>query len=682
MASSKVGFQENRLPREEGPTTTHPKFQDAGGEKGKENVGEDQPPNHDHCSEDPPNVDELLASLEATVRGKTPLQDHNPASTNGVLMSNDDLPSVPDATLRDRSLPQPDPRHSPLPPLPSTTNPLPPSPPPPPPAEMETEDSSSTRSAPGPNKRKPRATRQQRRKTAAGKKKDESSTPPPSASSSSSVSSGSQRTAGLRPHKSRATSTPASVASSTKKTSSPREESSSSSSSIPQGSSSSFKPPSKTSFLSHNKKWTASSSSSPGSSIRGFSSSASSPSSSSTSALPPPAASELYRGRQDTPSRGTEDITSAQFIPDNPSKVEIVLRAIHGEQPSSTPQDRAVLHTFPTVFSEAETGIPAEQAPGSRPVWDLNKYVTVTDFKSTFPPDQAVSHVVPRRPSIPFLLLFRPMNSRGRWEVPDFETAADFLNDVICNMYNQEAPFADTYDRTGKWGLMTTILLKSAEPQLMEDFRQHLTHSTYNAMDFDSFPRDVATVRPDLSILLRSNMKSFKIEVLPTILFRRNKDRLAGSLRVLSTKYFPTGEKSQKGESKETWRQIQLKGDDQVMRCLRFIPESSPFLLGVESVQIRGGLRPQEDLQQQQSQHSLRGKRTWHSTICHSSVVSGAGSQESVFCPPNPILAPTPSGSAHSLAGQPPQSPAPSRGGPSKRGRTNKKSAFFRRSSM
>ena len=163
---------------------------------------------------------------------------------------------------------------------------------------------------------------------------------------------------------------------------------------------------------------------------------------------------------------------------------------------------------------------------------------------------------------------------------------------------------------------------------------------------------------PDISILLRTNMKSFHHEVLPKALFLRNKDRLAGSLRVLATQFFPEGEKSQKGESKENWRQIDLKGDDQVMRCLRFIPESFPFRLGGEPVKIRGGLRPQEqdEQQQQQQQQHLLGKR------------SRSPSSSSSFAPPNLILDPAapqnPATSSRATSGTPPQ-----RGSFPKRGR-------------
>ena len=95
--------------------------------------------------------------------------------------------------------------------------------------------------------------------------------------------------------------------------------------------------------------------------------------------------------------------------------------------------------------------------------------------------------------------------------------------------------------------------------------------------------------------------------MIPKVLFARNQDFLAGSLRVLSTKLFAASEVSHKGDSKEHWRSVELKGCDQFMRCLRFLPESHPFSLGFDSVQVRGGLRPLED-----NQASTSGnKRPW-----------------------------------------------------------------------
>ena len=165
-------------------------------------------------------------------------------------------------------------------------------------------------------------------------------------------------------------------------------------------------------------------------------------------------------------------------------------------------------------------------------------------------------------------------------------------------------------------------------------------------MDFDTFPKDVVTMKSDISILLRSNMKCFMIEVLPKVLFMRNKHLIAGSLRVLATKFFPAGEMSQRGESKENWRQIELKGDEQVMRCLRFIPESTPFLLGVEPVQLRGGLQPHEP--------EILGKRTRN----------GPDSFAPVAGPPNKILDTGNSSDSQDLS-----SPSPTARGVPSRGR-------------
>ena len=321
-----------------------------------------------------------------------------------------------------------------------------------------------------------------------------------------------------------------------------------------------------------------------------------------------------------------KDVTSFKFVPNNDEKVDIVLQVIHGERserPVSPYTGSTKYHNLPTVFSAVETGIPVEDGPGARSEWDLEHFLPVVDFSAEVVPRSQVIHSIPRRKSIPFILLFREARSRKRWAVPDAETAADFINDHICMMFGQDAPYAESYERTGKWGKITTLLLKPdplGATSSMEDFRSHLARWSSRGMDFDTFPKDVVTMKSDISIILRSNMKCFMIEVLPKVLFMRNKHLIAGSLRVLATKFFPAGKMSQRGESKEHWRQIELKGDEQVMRCLRFIPESTPFLLGVEPVQLRGGLRPHEP--------EILGKR----------ARTGTDSFTTVTGPPNKIL--------------------------------------------
>ena len=348
------------------------------------------------------------------------------------------------------------------------------------------------------------------------------------------------------------------------------------------------------------------------------------------------------------------DITSSAFVPEDEDRVEIVLQTIMGENEGRNTKaaPSLIVHSMQPVISAEETGIPLHQAPGARPAWDEDKFLTVADFISRFP--DPINVTIARKPSVPFLILHRPLNSKKRWQVPNFEDSADFVNDALSSMFHQDLPYAETYERSGKWGLFSTVYLNTTDPPAVEEFRRHLARWPFRGMDFDTFPKEAATMKSDISILLRNNMKLFQLEVLPKVLFIRNKDRLAGTLRILATRTFPEGETSHKGESKINWRQIELKGDDQVMRCLRFIPESFPFKLGVEPVQIKGGLRPQD----MDENHNHLGKRSWSAAAAASAT------------PPSAILAPSPIQSA---------APTAPRGHPNKRGRGFGKGNFGRR---
>ena len=586
---------------------------------GKENIV-DPPQLLPDATNQQPDVDELLASLEATVQnnnnnnnGNTlhiKTSDANNSNNNNNNANNTEADGPP---ILSREGDPPLPSRPPLPAPPLPRHPDPSASPSAPPAatapsqafqpQGENQDAAGGKG----KKRKPRNSRQTKKKMA---------------------NAGSQRTEGVGSSSSgnAPTSSSSVPSSSSQRTDSSASEGAARSARKQVGSDEVFP--------SHNRKWLANTPQT-----------TQSPKGAPTPGEVRPSPAASASGYQRNPSSVTvcKDISSFKFIPDDDERVELVLHSIHGEPgPIGLRQKSVVSHNFPTVFSADVTGVPTDQAPGAHAVGDNESFITVADFAHKFP-DIAILHSVPKKTSVTFLVLYRPMNSRKRWLVPNFETAADFINDSLCQMYHSDAPFADVYDRSGKWGLFSTLLLKSDCAENIEEFRRHLVKWTYKGMDYDTFPKEVVTMKPDLTILLRSNMKSFQLEVLPKVLFSRNKDRLAGSLRVLSTKMFLDGETSHKGEAKENWRQISLKGDEQVLRCLRFIPESSPFLLGVEAVQIRGGLRPQDP-----SDHIL-GKR----------------SRTDLPAPPPNILAPLPTSLSN-------------RGGNSKRSRGNKRGSFPR----
>ena len=150
---------------------------------------------------------------------------------------------------------------------------------------------------------------------------------------------------------------------------------------------------------------------------------------------------------------------------------------------------------------------------------------------------------------------------------------------------------------------MTTVYLKTADMDQLNGFRGKIATTRYRGSAYDLYPKDALTIKTEIEILLKNTMKNFKTNMVPKVLFTRNKESLAGALRVLSTKFFSETDKTQKGETKMDWRLLSLHGDDQFLRCLKEHPESKPFPLGVESVQIRGGLRPPEP--------PALGKRIW-----------------------------------------------------------------------
>ena len=346
------------------------------------------------------------------------------------------------------------------------------------------------------------------------------------------------------------------------------------------------------------------------------------------------------------------DISSYKFVPDDEKRIDILLKKIHGDHDyCDDSAGSKIVHNLPTVFSSDVTGVPADQAPGAQAKWDDARFITVPDFASA-PPEAAALHPITRRDTIPFVLLSREAGAKGaRWGISASACCKDFINDSLCELFGQDINCAEVYDRTGSWGLATLVYLRAQDANLMDQFRRHFAMWQYLGLDFDTYPKDVIVARPELHILLKDSMKTFKIEVLPKVLFSRNKDVLAGSIRILATRTFNSDEKSKKGEAKGNWRQIDIKGDDQILRCLRAFPESTPFLLGVDKVQIRGGLRPPEPTF---SLTPARQKRVWE----------GLRQGEHP-----PLVASSSAASSSDSSGWPGRGSTPKRGRPDRRGR-------------
>ena len=291
------------------------------------------------------------------------------------------------------------------------------------------------------------------------------------------------------------------------------------------------------------------------------------------------------------------DITSARFIPEDDQRIAIVRRKMLGDDVTNPASDEnIIIHNLPTIFSQDVTGISADKAPGADAAFDDERFISVADFASAEINQPTTFHTIAKRDAVTFLVVYRRIELRGKlsWDFPSIGLCQDFINDLLSKLYAEDVPGSGAYMRSGRWGKLQTIVVQPNCLHSLNELRRQIVLAAYRGFTFDTFPRDVVVAKPDVSILLRGSMKTFQTEIIPKVLFTRNQDIIAGSLRVLSTKYFQPGDTSHKGESKEHWRTISLKGDDQLLRCLRFIPESRPFLLGYDAVQVRGGLRPHD----------------------------------------------------------------------------------------
>ena len=316
----------------------------------------------------------------------------------------------------------------------------------------------------------------------------------------------------------------------------------------------------KTSVPTHNRQWTADNSGSDSTPL-----SESQSDSSGYSTRP---------GRSGKQDRDTcLDVTSHRFTPEDEFRVSLVLRKMIGDDNHSgsnnnnifgSDGEKLIVHNYPRIRSQDVTGIPAEEAPGAdllSPA-DDNRYATITDFATVEQQEPTIYQTITKRDSITFLLLHRPITARGkcRWEIPTAGLSQDFLNYLLSRLYAEDIEGAvAAYTR-----IIPTIVLESTSLSSLSEFPRLIVLTPYK-VTFNTFPRDAIIAKPDVSILLCASMKTFHTEIIPKVLFSRNAGIIAGALRVVATRFFGADETSHKGESKEHWRSIDLKGDEQFM---------------------------------------------------------------------------------------------------------------------
>ena len=280
-------------------------------------------------------------------------------------------------------------------------------------------------------------------------------------------------------------------------------------------------------------------------------------SSSSAPSTTPATTQSLYNVKPNADDNICLDITSYRFLPEDDKRISILLRKMKGDiegKVADGSAHRQVLHHYPTVFSNEVTGVPLEDAPGASLIDESkDKFVSLAEFATIETNMAETFHTIARREALVFIIVTRSELARGKlsWDIPSLGLCQDFSNDFISRAFEGDNwDWTRSYIRSGRWGKVGTIILSSSNMGNLSEFRRQFALTNYKGMAFDTFPKDVLTAKADVSILLRASMKTFKTEMIPKILFARNQDAIAGSLRILSTRFHAAEDNPTKGNQR------------------------------------------------------------------------------------------------------------------------------------
>ena len=204
---------------------------------------------------------------------------------------------------------------------------------------------------------------------------------------------------------------------------------------------------------------------------------------------------------------------------------------------------------------------------------------------------------VKTRGAIQFVILSRDcLLDREIWDTPKIEQVRDFASFLICKIAELKLEFGGILRWTNPWGNAVVMGLDSSNLDMLLKFRTFLATLRYGNLLFNTCPKDAMTNNFSLSILLRSDLREFREEFLAESLFARN--NLFGALETLQSETFTAADTTRAGVSKNGWRNVTLEGDETFMASLSKFTALHWFNIGPASVQIHGGDRRAETMEE------------------------------------------------------------------------------------
>jgi hypothetical protein len=207
---------------------------------------------------------------------------------------------------------------------------------------------------------------------------------------------------------------------------------------------------------------------------------------------------------------------------------------------------------------------------------------------------------------VKFLLLTRPSFLQSDWEIPERKLFTEAVNGVECQLLTTGSELLSVLQWANNWGDIGLIGLSSRDLDKLKQFREYVDAFTVGENSFTLYPKDCLVQRYNITTLLREDLSTYDPLLIPRALFWRNK-MLDGNLRVTHVKHFSAEEKTKDGQSKKDWKLLKLQGDEKFMRSIYPYHEKYRFQVGSSFIQIRGGLRVEEEVTRRREDNEKKG---------------------------------------------------------------------------
>ena len=235
-----------------------------------------------------------------------------------------------------------------------------------------------------------------------------------------------------------------------------------------------------------------------------------------------------------------------------------------------------VKHNYPEAWAEELKGpdpVPAD-VPGQEDFSSVRELAL---------PGQTTMRTVPAG-SIAFVLV---EFDAGRWNIVSIEKWEEIINEIEMRVLQFHKELKFVVRGTSRWRGCGSITLDGNDLSLLEKWRDIVPNV---GEKLNTFPKDALLLSDELTIMLRSDLRTFKTRFLMYSLFSRNTS-LKGHARVTCSKEYGKDDLTSLGISMEGWRLCYVEGDILFLQSLMQHTVLDQFKVGCGLVTIRGGVR-------------------------------------------------------------------------------------------